>query len=106
MKDTSLYQQILGDTAPWEVTDVRLDADSLSVHVALSLRPEVALGCPNCEGKVHIKEWRTRRWRHLDSCQFKIILEASVPVVECSEHGVRTVQVPWADKSSRFYCAL
>jgi transposase len=51
---------------------------------------------------MHVKEWRTRRWRHLDSCQFKTLLEASVPVVECAEHGAQTVQVPWAEGSSRF----
>ncbi len=51
---------------------------------------------------MHIKEWRTRRWRHMDTCQFKTILEAAVPLVECSEHGAQTVQVPWAEGSSRF----
>jgi transposase len=51
---------------------------------------------------MHIKEWRTRRWRHLDSCQLKTILEAAVPVVECSEHGAQTVQVPWAEGSNCF----
>jgi transposase len=51
---------------------------------------------------MHVKEWRTRRWRHLDSCQFKTILEAAVALVECSEHGAQTVQVPWAEGSSRF----
>ena len=35
-------------------------------------------------------------------CQFKTILEAAVPLVECSEHGAQTVQVPWAEGSSRF----
>ena len=51
--------------------------------------------------RMHVKEWRERRWRHMDSCQFKTILEASVPVVECPEHGAQTVQVPWAEESSR-----
>ncbi len=74
MKDTSLYQQILGDTAPWQVNDVRLDAESLTVNVGLSIRPEVVLSCPKCQGRAQLKEWRTRRWRHLDSCQFKTIL--------------------------------
>ena len=52
--------------------------------------------------RMHVKEWRTRRWRHMDTCQFKTILEAAVPVVECAEHGAQTVQVPWAEGSSRF----
>jgi len=105
MKDTSLsahYQQLLGDTSPWSVAEVRLDVERLVNEVRLTLPPEAIWGCPQCHNRMHVKEWRTRRWRHLDSCQFKTILEASVPVVECSEHGAQTVQVPWAEGSSRF----
>jgi transposase len=105
MKDTSLashYQQILGDTSPWVVAEVRLDVEHLINEVRLTLPPDTIWGCPKCHGRMHVKEWRTRRWRHLDSCQFKTILEAAVPVVECSEHGAQTVQVPWAEGSSRF----
>jgi transposase len=105
MKDTSLprhYQQILGDTSPWSVSEVQLDAEKLIIEVRLTLPPDAIWGCPECHSRMHVKEWRTRRWRHMDSCQFKTILEASVPVVECLEHGAQTVQVPWAEGSSRF----
>ena len=102
MKDTSLYQQILGDTSPWIDSEVQLNTEKLTVEVRLKLPPDAVWACPECRGRMHVKEWRPRRWRHLDSCQFKTILEAPVPVVECSEHGAQTVQVPWADGSSRF----
>lgn len=102
MKDISLYQQILGDTSPWAVSEVQLDAEKLTIEVRLALRPDAIWGCPKCQGRMHVKEWRARRWRHMDSCQFKTILAASVPVVECPEHGAQTVQVPWAEGSSRF----
>ena len=105
MKDTSLtshYQQILGETAPWAVSEVRLDVERLINEVRLTVNPDAIWACPECRNRMHIKEWRTRRWRHLDSCQFQTILEAAVPVVECSEHGAQTVQVPWAEGSSRF----
>ncbi len=105
MKNTSLtghYQQILGDTGPWVVSEVRLDVAGLVNEVRLSVKSGAVWACPQCRGRMHIKEWRTRRWRHLDSCQFKTVLEAAVPVVECSAHGAQTVQVPWAEGSSRF----
>ena len=105
MKDTTLtshYQQILGETAPWTVSEVRLDVKRLINEVRLTVKPDAIWACPQCQTRMHIKEWRTRRWRHLDSCQFQTILEAAVPVVECSEHGAQTVQVPWAEGSSRF----
>lgn len=105
MRDRALnehYQQILGETSPWVVSTVRLDVEHLVNEVKLTVRPDTIWACPQCRNRMHIKEWRTRRWRHLDSCQFKTILEAAVPVVECSEHGAQTVQVPWAEGSSRF----
>jgi transposase len=102
MKDISLYQQILGDTSPWRVDSVRLDVNALTVDVCLKVDSNAVWACPQCNRRMHLKEWRTRRWRHLDSCQFKTVLEADVPVVECEEHGSQTVQVPWAEKSSRF----
>ena len=105
MKDRALnehYQQILGDTSPWTVSEVRLDVERLVNEVKLTVRPDAIWACPQCHGRMHIREWRPRRWRHLDSCQFKTILEAAVALVECSEHGAQTVQVPWAEGSSRF----
>jgi transposase len=105
MKDRSLiehYQLILGNTSPWAVDEVRLDVEHLVNEVRLKVNPDAIWACPQCHGRMHIKEWRTRRWRHMDTCQFKTILEAAVPLVECSEHGAQTVQVPWAEGSSRF----
>ena len=102
MKDTSLYQQILGDTSPWSVSEVQLNADTLTIEVRLTLAPETLWACPECRSRMHVKEWRERRWRHMDSCQFKTVLVASVPVMDCPEHGAQTVQVPWAEGSSRF----
>ena len=105
MNDRALnehYQQILGDTGPWVVDEVRLDVEHLVNEVRLAVRADAIWACPQCHGRMHIKEWRTRRWRHMDTCQFKTILEAAVPVVECSEHGAQTVQVPWAEGAGRF----
>jgi len=43
-----------------------------------------------------------RCWRHLDSCQFMTYLYACPPRVNCSEHGVKQVRLPWADPRARF----
>lgn len=63
----------------------------------------VTFPCPECEAAQgcydHVPE---RQWRHLDSCQFQTILHAQMPRVNCPEHGVKQVQVPWAEKGSRF----
>jgi hypothetical protein len=61
MNDTSLYQQILGDTSPWKVDSVRLDAKTLTVEVFLSVDSKTLWACPECRERMHIKEWRSRR---------------------------------------------
>ena len=42
-----------------------------------------------------------RVWRHLDTCQFKTFLHARIPRVDCPEHGVVQVKVPWAESKGR-----
>ena len=52
---------------------------------------------------MHVHQWETRTWRHLDSCQFKTLdSSATCPIVLCPEHGSQTVAVPWAEKYGRF----
>lgn len=102
MRDKDLYAQILGIKEPWQVSRVELDASKAEVIVHVEQGENAGLCCPNC-GKVSPGyDSRTRRWRHLDTCQYKTILVADVPRVKCEEHGVVTVQVPWAEPGSGF----
>ena len=101
MQDHQLYAKILGDLSPWRVVNVELRVKERVVEVTLDCEPTV-WACPECHERAEIHEWTTRKWRHLDSCQFQTILVARVPRVGCKEHGTVTVQVPWATGSSRF----
>ena len=93
----SLYATILGIRSPWCVTRVELRAAAEEVHVELGLEPLATLRCPECGTAVPGYDTRRRAWRHLDTCQYRTILEASVPRVECPTHGVLQVLVPCAD---------
>jgi transposase len=103
MQDKELYQHILGLDSPWSVSEVELDTDSEEIRVHVVHPRGTRFCCPECERELpcydHAEE---RGWRHLDSCQFKTILVARPPRVNCPEHGVKNVSVPWAEKSSRF----
>jgi len=101
MKDTQLYSQILGIEKPWKVTDVQVSLADDEVEVAVE-HGGSKLKCPTCGKTCPGYDKRQRRWRHLDTCQLKTILVAEVPRVECSEHGVVTVSVPWAEPGSGF----
>ena len=102
MRDTDLYARILGLQAPWEVVDVHLDRSAGSVLVNVAASADAVFACPTCGGVAPGYDRRQRRWRHLDTCQYTTILEADVPRVNCPEHGVVTVLVPWAEPGSGF----
>ena len=70
---------------------------------------EVAVSVSHGGGKLTCPKWgipcpgydkRQRRRRHLDTCQLQTLPVADVPRVECSEHGLVTVRVPWAEPGS------
>lgn len=74
MQDKELYEQLLGLKAPL-----------------------TQFACPECGKLGPVYDHRHRRWRHLDTCGLVTMIEADVPRISCKEHGVRQVQVPWAE---------
>jgi len=100
MHDRELYRQILGIQAPWEVTEVDVDLPGGGVTVRIR-HSGAGLACPQCGADCPGYDTRQRKWRHLDTCQYKTWLVAEVPRVKCPEHGVHQVPVPWAEGNSR-----
>jgi len=101
MKDTKLYEAALGLEYPWHVTSVNFQPEVGTVTVHVSTADQL-WACPKCNQRMHVHDFETRQWRHLDTCQFRTIVEARVPRVKCNTHGTITVRVPWAEKHSRF----
>lgn len=113
MKDTELYQRVLGLAEPWFVSRVELKLKEGKVDVWVDHRLAVQWRCPRCESESKSKgpspkEWtcydhaEERVWRHLDTCQFQTHLHARIPRVDCPDHGILNASVPWADEHSRF----
>ena len=102
MRDKELYTQILGIRSPWQVSEIDLSVQVGEVKVYVEQAAGAEQRCPKCGEVCPGYDRRQRSWRHLDTCQFKTILVADVPRVKCSEHGVVTVAVPWAEPGSGF----
>lgn len=79
-----------------------LDDSRTTIEVRVACSGDDPLSCPTCGRSCPGYDRRPRRWRHLDTCQYQTILSCDVPRIECPEHGVLQVQVPWADEGSRF----
>ena len=115
MLERHLYRSILGVEAPWRVVSVDFDKRPLrpdspnplehwegEVTIRVDHDRRAPLLCPQCQKACPGYDYRTRRWRHLDTCQFQTIVVCDVPRISCEEHGVQQVEVSWAEAGSRF----
>jgi transposase len=103
MRDIELYSKLLMLEWPWQVDDIEMDEKGREIHVMVEMEVGAKLPCPECgRADCSVKDRRERAWRHLDTCQFKTLIHASVPRIDCPQCGVKTVQPPWAGKHARF----
>ena len=101
MRDKELYARIVGIEAPWRVEDVELNLQQGEVVVRVA-HDGGPVRCPECGRPANRYDTRQRRWRHLDTCQYRTILAAEVPRVQCEHHKVKQIEVPWSESRSRF----
>jgi transposase len=103
MRDIELYQQILGLEEPWRVQEVELNIEEGRVDIQVEHPEGMKWKCPHCERELSCYDHSPERtWRHLDTCQLETHLHARIPRVQCPEHGVVQVAVPWAEGRGRF----
>ena len=103
MQDRQLYQQLLEIVSPWFVSRVELDLEGGEVHVYLGHEKTAGWCCPECGEACRLHDHQPERtWRHLDTCQYRTVLHAEPPRTRCEEHGVRVVQIAWAEPHGRF----
>jgi len=103
MEDRELYGRILGLERPWHVESVDLQLKPREVHIYLAHEDLPTWPCGECGVASPLYDHQPeRRWRHLDTCQYRTIVHAEPPRSQCPTHGVRVVKLPWAEPSSRF----
>jgi transposase len=96
------YRMLLGLDDAWLVKSVDLSMESKRVVISLEHRGG-RLTCPDCGVSCTRADTAPERtWRHLDTMQFETILQARTPRCACEKCGVKTIDVPWAGKHSRF----
>ncbi|MBI9107400.1 MAG: ISL3 family transposase [Spirochaetales bacterium] len=96
------YSNLLGIESPWKVASIDRDSANKKVIAIVKIKEGVPFFCPVCGKEVKKYDQRIRRWRHLDSCNHKTILEGAIPRIKCPEHGVKQIPVKWAEENSRF----
>ena len=81
MRDTELYQQILGLKEPWSVSRVELRVAEMRVDVWVDHPLGEQWPCPKCERSLACRDHAEERaWRHLNTCQFEPIAKSEADV--------------------------
>lgn len=97
------YAALLGVGSPWEVKTVELKIADKKVEIELGWQWGADAQCPECGRRCSIHDSAPERtWRHLDTMQFMTLIRARTPRSNCPEHGVKTMEVPWAAPQGRF----
>jgi transposase len=102
MQDIELYTKLLGIRAPWSITGIQVSLKDRSVTISVSYDESIPVACVVCGGQASIYDHQKRRWRHLDTMQFRTIIECEVPRASCEEHGVKQLPVAWAEAKEHF----
>lgn len=101
MHETETFEKLLNVRKPWFISDIDIDQKELVVTLTLDIDISVCK-CPQCGKKAKIYDKRHRTWRHLDTMEFKTVIAADIPRVQCPVHGVVQLEVPWAEALSRY----
>jgi transposase len=94
MKD--LFRVALGLAEPWVVSKIEFSQEKHQLDLWLDFPAGSRFACPQCERPGVVYDTAERTWRHLNFFQHKTFLHARQPRIECPDHGVKTIEVPWA----------
>ena len=87
------YRQLLGLSEGWKVVEVNLDLVAKQVVLRLEWEAGRHGPCSKCETSAgvydHLEE---RTWQHLNTMQFKTVIQARVPRIDCKQDGVTAIK--------------
>lgn len=102
MTPEALFTVALGLGEGWSVKQCSFEGKPPELLLKLDFKSGHRFSCPECGTNSPTHDTVTKRWRHLDFFQYRCELEARVPRVDCEEHGVRLINVPWGRAGSGF----
>lgn len=101
MKDTTLYEHLLGLESPWHVKRVKLSTEKKSVTVEVTMKLSFFRNDPDHElAPVVISGWVEREWQFLKSCKFETLIKSRIPILKHQDGHETELNVPWAKCSS------
>lgn len=86
----------------WRVKETKTNMKAMEVDIYVEYVGEKAQDPETKEWLALFDHREMRRWRHLDTLQYKTYINCSIPRVKDPSGKVKTIQVPWADDYERF----
>jgi len=103
MEDRQLYAKLLGIEFPWVISRVQVDMPAERIDVWVEEASEARFACAACQQDAPVYDHTPEQvWRHLDTCQCRTYVHASLPRTNCPKDGVKQVRSPWAEPRSQF----
>jgi transposase len=97
-----LFRMALGLAEPWVVSKIEFSEAQHQLDLWLDFPAGSKLPCPQCQTSCGVYDTVQRTWRHLNFFEHKTFLHARQPRIDCPDHGVKTVDVPWARPGTGF----
>ena len=97
-----LFRVALGLAEPWRVSQIEFSEEEHQLDLWLDFPAGSRFACPHCASACGVYDTAERSWRHLNFFEHKTFLHARQPRIACAEHGVKTIEVPWARPGSGF----
>jgi len=97
-----LFRMALGLAEPWVVSKIEFSEEQHQLDLWLDFPVGSQFPCPQCGSDRGVYDSTERTWRHLNFFQHKTFLHARQPRIDCLDHGVKTVAVPWARPGAGF----
>ena len=97
-----LFRLALGLAEPWRVVKIAFSDEQHRLDLWLDFPAGSRFACPACGQGAGVYDTTERTWRHLNFFQHQTHLHARQPRIACPEHGVKTVEVPWARPGAGF----
>ena len=104
MEAKDVFSLGLGLSEPWKLSGQRLDVEKRpnELHLEVVADRGAFFPCPECQRACKAHDFASFTWQHLNFFQHHCFITARVPRVDCPDHGVKRVTVPWARPDSRF----
>jgi transposase len=102
MDERTLFRMALGLNDPWEVKEIKFDAEKQQLDIYMDFPKGSKFLCPECDQLCGVHDTTQKTWRHLNFFQHLTYLHARIPRIKCAGHGVKTVSVPWSRPGAGF----